>query len=257
MRKDRTLPAWMPLFLAIGMLGLSLLGCGPDKKEEARQHYKIGIQYAEEKQMDQALPELRRAVELDPGYADARFGLGQVYHALKAYSRAVGEFEEVMRLDPNFPKVHTALANLYYERGLMAWGRAVKFDRMSFWFPDTLRKLHYENRDGLVKLIEEYQNTVRSDTVDAETYSRLSQAYFILAGDEYQKAVQADPADTTAQLYLGLTYSEQGYPQKAMTQYEVVKRLSPSAAELFQGVLEQKEREKQQMEEYKRNKQKP
>jgi cytochrome c-type biogenesis protein CcmH/NrfG len=257
MRRDGPFPAWMPFCLALGILGLSLLGCGPNKKEEARKHLKIGMQYAEEKQMDHALPELRRAVELDPANADARFGLGQVYHALKAYSRAVGEFEEVMRLDPNFPKVHTALANLYYERGLMAWGRAVKFDRMSFWFPDTLRKLPYENRDGLVKLIEEYQNTVRSDTVDAETYSKLSQAYFILAGEEYQKAVQADSTDSTAQLYLGLTYSEQGYPQKAMAQYEVVKKLSPSMAELLMAILNQKDKEREQMTEYKENKRKP
>jgi len=247
---------WMSLSLAIGILGLSFWGCGPDKKEEARKHFKIGIQYAEERQMDGALSELKRAVELDPDYAEARFRLGGVYHELKAYSLAVKEFEEVMRLDPNYPRVHTALANLYYERGLMAWGRAVKFDRMSFWFPDTLRKLPYDNRDGLIKLIQEYQNTVKSDTVDAETFSKLSQAYFILAGEEYEKAVRANPADTTAQLYLGLTLSEQGYPQKAMVQYEVVKKLAPNVADLLTGVLEQKDREKAQMEEYKKAQQK-
>jgi tetratricopeptide (TPR) repeat protein len=257
MRRDGPFAAWMPLFLAIGMLGLSFLGCGPDKKEEAKKHFKVGIQYAEEKQMDQALPELKRAVELDPNYADARFGLGEVYHALKAYSLAVKEFEEVMRLDPNFPKVHTALANLYYERGLMAWGRAVKLDRTSFWFPDTLRKLPYDNRDGLIKLIGEYQNTVKSDTVDAETFSKLSQAYFVLAGEEYQKAVRADPADTTAQLYLGLTYSEQGYPQKAMARYETVKQLAPQMGDLLRSVLEQKEKEKAQIEEYQKTRSKP
>jgi Tfp pilus assembly protein PilF len=259
MRRDGLFPVWMPLMLAVGVFGLSLLGCGrgPDKKQEAEKHLKIGMQYAEEKQMDQALPELKKAVELDPDYPDAHFGLGEVYHALKAYTPAVGEFEQVMRLDPNFPKVHTALANLYYERGLMAWGRAVKLDRTGFWFPDTLRKLPYESRDGLIKLIDEYQNTVKSDTVDAETFSKLSQAYFVLAGEEYQKAVLANSVDTTAQLYLGLTYSEQGYPQKAMAQYETVKKLAPQIADLLLNVLQQKEKEKAQIEEHLKTKSKP
>jgi Tfp pilus assembly protein PilF len=259
MRKYKPLPAWMPVLLAAAVFGLGLLGCsrGPDKKQEAEKHLKIGMQYAEEKQMDQALPELKKAVELDPNSPDARFGLGQVYHALKAYSLAVAEFEHVMRLDPNFPKVHTALANLYYERGLMAWSRAVRLDRTGFWFPDTLRQLPYENKDELIGLIGEYQNTVKSDTVDAETFSKLSQAYFILAGEEYRKAVQANPADTTAQLYLGLTYSEQGYPQKAMEQYQTVKKLAPQMADLLLNVLEQKKKEKVQIEEYLNSKSKP
>ena len=252
MRREKRVGGWMALVLGLSLLAFLLSGCGGDKKEQARQHLKVGVQYFEEKEMDEALRELKKAVELDPDFADAHFNLGGLYHALKAYSLAIKEYQEVQRLDPAYPRIHTSFANLYYERGLMAWGRAVKFDRLAFWLPDTTRELPFESKDELLKLIEQYQNTVRSDTADAETFSKLSQAYFVLAEEEYLKAVQANAADTTAQLYLGLTYSERGYRNRAMAQYEVLKKISPNAAELLLSVLTQKEREKDQIEQFKK-----
>jgi Tfp pilus assembly protein PilF len=253
MRSPKRVVGWVGVVLAISVIAFFLWGCkGKDNKEQAQKHLEVGVQHFKEKELEEALKELKKAVELDPGYADAHYHLGGLYHALKAYGAAISEYKEVRRLDPAYPRIHTSFANLYYERGLMAWGRAVKFDRISFWLPDTTRKLPYEDKDGLLKLIEEYSDKVRSDTSDAETFSKLSQAYFVLAAEEYEKAVQANASDTTAQLYLGLTYSEQGYSQKAMAQYKILKKLFPNGADLLIGVLNQKEKEKERLEEIKK-----
>jgi tetratricopeptide (TPR) repeat protein len=248
MKKKRDIFGWVGMILLVCFVLLSACG-GMDKKGEAEKHFKIGVQYFEEHQLEEALKELRLAVKLNPEHADAHYNLGGLYHLVKAYSQAIKEYEEVLRIDPNYPRIHTAFANLYYVRGLMAWGRAVKMDRITFWLPDTTRKLPFEDKDGLVELIQEYHNRVDVDTADAETFSKLSQAYFVLAAEEYQKAVQASAVDTTAQLYLGLTYSEQGYPDKAMTQHEILKKLDPNSAELLITILQQKEKEKTQIEE--------
>jgi len=253
MRKNKNLLVWMTLTLAFGILGGCFTGCGQNKSEQAKKHFQAGVDYSSERQFDKALMEMKKAVELDPTFADARFHLGGLYHATRAYDWALQEYQQVLRLDPNYPRMHTALANLYYERGLRNWGKAMKIDRLSFWVPDTTRKLPYEDKAGLLNLIEEYNNKVLSDTADAETFSKLSQAYFILAREEYEKAVQENASDTTAQLYLGLTYSEQGYPQKAKAQHEILKELYPNAADLLQGMLEQKEKEKGKMGEFKKD----
>lgn len=253
MRSPKRVLGWAGLIVVVSVLAFFLGGCkGKDNKEQAKKHLEVGVQHFKDKELEEALREFKKAVELDPGYADAHYHLGSLYHALKAYSVAIDEFKEVQRLDPAYPRIHTSFANLYYERGLKAWGRAVNFDRISFWLPDTTRKLPYEDKDGLLELIEEYSDKVKSDTSDAETFSKLSQAYFVLAAEEYEKAVQANPSDTTAQLYLGLTYSEQGHPDKAMVQYEVLKKLFPNAAELLIGVLNQKEKEKERLDEIKK-----
>jgi Tfp pilus assembly protein PilF len=243
--------AWAGLILLAVFFLLS--GCGGGNKvEQAEEHFKLGAQYFEEKQMEDALRELQKAVELNPQHTDASYYLGSLYHVLKAYSRAIKEYEELLRVDPNYPKVHTAFANLYYERGLMMWSRAVRLDQMAYWLPDTTRKLPFKDKAELTHLVQEYLNKVNVDSADGETFSKLSQAYFILAGDEYEMAVKANPKDTTGQLYLGMTYSELGYPDKAWARYEVIKQFDPSAAELLNTVLKQKEKEKADMEKAKR-----
>ena len=252
MRQSRNALACAGMILLTGLFLLSGCGGGGDKIEQAEKHFKLGVQYFEEKQMEDALRELRKAVELNPQHTDARYNLGSLYHVLKAYSRAIKEYQELLRINPNYPKVHTAFANLYYERGLMMWSRAVRLDQMAYWLPDTTRKLPFQDKAELTHLVQEYLNKVNVDSADGETYSKLSQAYFILAGDEYELAVEANPMDTTAQLYLGMTYSEQGHTDKAWARYEVIKEFDPSAAQLLNTILEQKEREKADIEKAKK-----
>jgi Tfp pilus assembly protein PilF len=253
MPKNRLVLICVMATLAFSMLALLAGGCGGDKAEQARKHLEKGVEFFHQKQMEEALEEVQKAIQLDPEYAEAHFHLGGFYHTLKDYMTAINQYKKVLRIDPDYPQAHTALANVYYELGLTAWGKSVKLDRKSFWLPDTLRKLPYQDRTELEKLIEQYYTQVRSDTSNAETFSKISQANFILAAEEYEEAVQANASDTSAQLYLGLTYSEQGYHHKAMAQYELLKELSPNAADMLMSILKQKEREKEQMEQIKKS----
>lgn len=251
MEKKRGILGWAGTVLLVSLF-LFFAGACETKTDQAKKHFDLGVQYLEEQKPDEALRELRHAIQLDSNFADAHLRLGALYHDLKAYTSAIKEYEEVLRINPSYPKIHTVLANVYYERGLRTWGKAIKLDRLTYWFPDTLRQLPFKNRDEVVGLIEECINKLEADTVDAETFSKLSQACFLLAAEEYQKAIQVDSLDTTAQLYLGLTYSEQGYPLKAMAQHEILNRLDPRSGGLLLTILRQKEKEKQELEKYKK-----
>ena len=242
---------WAVVVLVVSPILFFSSGCRK-KTEQVKKHFDLGVQYLEERQTNEALRELRQAIQLDPDHAGAHFHLGHLYYAVRAYTSAIKEYEEVIRINPNYPKIYTVLGNVYYERGLRAWGKAVKLDRLTFWLPDTLRQLPFKDRDELVKLVDEYQNKLQADTLDAEILSKFSQACFLLAGEEYQKAIYADSLDTTAQLYLGFTYSEQGYPYKAMAQYDILKNLDPNVGQLLLTILRQKEKEEQDLEKYKR-----
>jgi tetratricopeptide (TPR) repeat protein len=253
-RKKAHILGWRGVIL---MLSVSLLFTTVCRKkmEQAKNHFDQGVQYEAQEKVEEAIREFKQAIQLQPDYADAHFHLGGLYQIVKAFSSAIEEYEKVLRIQPSYPKIHTAFANLYYERGLRAWGRAIKFDWSTFLHPDTLRQLPFTDKAGLLKLIEEYQNKLNTDTADAETFSKLSQAYFIMAVEEYQKAILANPSDTAAQFYLGLTYSEQGYPQRAMAQYEILKKLDSRAGEQLLAMLKQKEKENQELEKLKKRKQ--
>jgi tetratricopeptide (TPR) repeat protein len=208
----------------------------------AEAHRELGVLYFEKEDYKAAFTELQQAVKINPDYAEAHFHLGVIYQVLRGHDQAVTEFEEVLKINPNFPWIHTAIGNVYYERGIKALMGAIKLD-WSYLVPDTLKEISYKNKDELKKAIDNYLTTIESDTANAAAFSKLSQAYFTWAQDEYQKAIAADSSDTIAQLQMGLTFSERGYQNKAMTQYEVLKNLDPRAAEMLLQAIQQKEQE--------------
>lgn len=62
-------------------------------------HYYMGMCY-KENNVDMAVTEFLNAIKLDPTYIDAYYMLGVAYMALKQYQRASNYFEKVLELDP-------------------------------------------------------------------------------------------------------------------------------------------------------------
>jgi tetratricopeptide (TPR) repeat protein len=237
--------AGLTITLLIVSLLLSFnLACSK-KADQAKKHFDQAVEYEDQKMPDEAIKEYKQAIQLDPKYAEAHFRLGALYHTVNAFSSAIDEYQKVVQIDPHYPGIYTAMGHVYYVRGMSAWVKAMKLDQMTYWQPDTSRPLPpYRDKAELLNLIKTYQNGLKTDTTDAELYSKLSQANYILAVDEYRKAKETNPSDTSAILYLALTYSEQGYPQKATTEYENLQKVDPRAAAVLQKMFEQKEKEK-------------
>jgi len=72
----------------------------PEARAEAKRLYKEGVKYGLAALYTQAAVIFERAVELDPGYADAHFALGHAYFDLKQWKKAVGSFERAVQLNP-------------------------------------------------------------------------------------------------------------------------------------------------------------
>ena len=244
--------ARLTVFLLMIAILLSFTIACSKKTEQAKKHFDLAIQYEEQKMPEQAIQEYKKAIQLNPQYAKAHLRLGALYHSLNAFSSALDEYQKVLQINPKYPGIHTVIAHVYYVRGMTAWVKAMKLDQMAYWQADTSRQLPYRDKAELLDLIKTYQNDLKSDTTNALTYSKLSQANYILAVDEYQKAITDNPADTSAILYLALTYSEQGYPQKAMTEYENLEQVDPRAAGVLKKMFAEKEKEKEYYESLKK-----
>jgi eukaryotic-like serine/threonine-protein kinase len=143
--------------------------------------------------------------------------------ALKAYSmgvRAQGQaeslpyFKRAVELDPNFALAYAAMGSVY-------------------------RDFH-EDRLRIENIEKAYE--LRGRVSEREKW-RLSVDYYILLTDEVDKAIQAAqvwvqtyPRDPDAHKGLGEAYRRLGQFDKALTQYEVAKRLDPDNAGLY-GVV--------------------
>jgi TolB-like protein/Tfp pilus assembly protein PilF/predicted Ser/Thr protein kinase len=77
----------------------------------------------------EALAEIKRAVELDPLNLKYNDNLGQEYAAGRQYDLAIEQFKKVIEMDPSFASVHLNLAFTYFDTGrydqwLAEWKKA-------------------------------------------------------------------------------------------------------------------------------------
>src|SRR5262249_30810021 len=88
---------------------------------------------AEQEKYDDALAVYRRALELDPTYAEAHSGLGGVRHEQGHFEEAQAHYREALRHKPDLPAAHCALGTVREELGDFTeaescWRTALRYD---------------------------------------------------------------------------------------------------------------------------------
>ena len=61
--------------------------------------------------------EYKKAIEANPNYAEAHYGLGEAYGRRIMLDEAITEYKRVLEIDPNHGMAHNNLAVLYYVQG--------------------------------------------------------------------------------------------------------------------------------------------
>jgi tetratricopeptide (TPR) repeat protein len=84
---------------------------------KARPHLNLGIAYAVEGRMPEALREYEAAVRLNPANALAHYNLGHLYWRARRLDDAIREFEAVRQILPNALKTRNTLGRLQLEAG--------------------------------------------------------------------------------------------------------------------------------------------
>jgi tetratricopeptide (TPR) repeat protein len=85
---------------------------------EALHHYNLGNLLAREKRYEEAIPSLRRAIEIDPGYVNAYNEIGNVYLELERPAEARKAFEAGLSRDRTQARLHKNLARAALAEGL-------------------------------------------------------------------------------------------------------------------------------------------
>ena len=85
-----------------------------------RWHFARGTAYSTVGRYDIAEAEYRRALELNPRYADARAGLATALRAEGNLDGSIAEFREALKMDPTIAQAHNNLAVALYFKGQYA-----------------------------------------------------------------------------------------------------------------------------------------
>lgn len=85
----------------------------PTKEE----HFGKGLTLYGQNKHEEAIQELRKAVELDPSFADACLAIGHALHRLKRLPEAVEAIQRAIEINPQEPMYHTSLSTVYRDMG--------------------------------------------------------------------------------------------------------------------------------------------
>ena len=88
--------------------------------QQAEDHYKHGVELFEENKLDEAIAELREAIQLQPEHADARNYSGNALYLLGRTEESVNEYNEAIRIDPQHQDAHLNLGIVYKNEGRKA-----------------------------------------------------------------------------------------------------------------------------------------
>ena len=66
---------------------------------------------------EEAIAELKRALELDPSFADAHLAMGHALHRLKRLPEAAEAIKKAIEINPQEPMYHTSLSTVYRDMG--------------------------------------------------------------------------------------------------------------------------------------------
>ncbi|MCA1622782.1 MAG: protein kinase [Acidobacteria bacterium] len=96
---------------------------------EARSHYAANL--LDFGRSEEALAQMKKALELDPLSLRFNRNLAMAFHYLRQYDRAVEQYQKTLELDPNDAYTHELLGNTYEQKGMQKeavaeWSKALR-----------------------------------------------------------------------------------------------------------------------------------
>jgi tetratricopeptide (TPR) repeat protein len=189
-------------------------------RERAMVPYRAGLEYLKAEDWDKAVAEFRSAVELDPGFEMAYYGLGRAHMGLKAYGEAIGALAKCRDLYAAHAGqrfTNTQEAQRYRKDQMLELDEIIRQYQsgpQSARTSETLRQLN-ERKRQLQETINRGTNLTIENSVPAYVSLSLGSAYFRIgrmtdAEREYKATIAADPKTGEAHSNLAVVYLETG-----------------------------------------------
>lgn len=224
-------------------LAFGLAACGPSlakKKDQADIHYRLGEVHLRDRNLADALKELTKAIELNPGDANYYNALGLAYFMKGMNPEAYKSFDKAVSIDPKLSDAHLNKSALYITE--RKWDDAIKSaqeaTRNIFYRTPELAYNNigwaYYNRGDYANAIDNYRRAIQANYNYAlahynmglalEKSNRLKEAV-----ESYKSAVTVSPAYLDAYFNLGMALAKSKDKAGAQKAFEKVVELAPES----------------------------
>jgi tetratricopeptide (TPR) repeat protein len=220
----------------------------------AKQHYEMGVELGLSEQYDQAITELKKAVDYHYDSDEVIISLGVAYSKRGLGNNALECYEKVLERNPKQAEAHYFRGNILFMRKLIpqsvqAYNEAIKLD------PELInahekplpqnRLTDYKStpsefvwlREPAMKIIECNQ-ILEKDLGNTEAFMMRAASYaklrnFEQAVDDYTRVLNLVPNDAQVLGYRGLALSFLGKDEDALKDYDRAIELKPDHIEAY------------------------
>ncbi len=228
------------------LIAALLVGCQPKEITSAKV-------YRQQKDWDNAIVQLEKAIVAYPTNAEAFFLLGEAYGEKQRWADMSKAFDESLKLDPAFEKDIKYYRDKYwvesFNKGVSKFNKndmdaAIKMlkqaEMIDHTRPEAYRNLAvaYVRQDKMDEAIEAYKKALSIDDKHIETLNNMGMTYFQMnkyeeAVDTFKKVIAIDPANEKAISTLAFAYDRLGQADKAIAAYETALGNDPENADLL------------------------
>jgi len=253
LREDRNNPTYIHLYgatlAAMGQFYLAednfrkAVSLAPDQPAFT---YDLGALLHQERKYVEAVPVLKRAVELDPENLTARMMLARSYvfsyHELQIpnfVELTLEQLNYIVKKNPRFPGVHHHIALVYINSGEPA--KAIEELNTELRYDPANAQARLELGETLLKL-NQYHKAAEELLVAAKQAPQMAAIQFALAKaykaeeqtakalEAARKSVEMDPQFADGHYLLGQLYRDTDQPELARQQFELFRQLKNSSA---------------------------
>ena len=169
--------------------------------------------FAKLSEFSKAISSYEEAISIQPGYVEAYYNLGNLYHQIGELNKAVRNYKKVVALDPDYSKVHPN---------------------------KTLLVIYFFSKGEINNALETLQEWIKSNPDDALLFNMMGGCYlslreFKMSIQSYEKALELKPDYAIPQHMIN---SLKGHTSKSPPK-EYVKNLFDDYAERFNDSLVQ------------------
>ena len=233
------------LFLVGFFVAALLTGCSRDPNVRKQKFLESGNRYFDKGKYREAAIQYSNAVQLDSGFAQAHFQLGQTYLKLGDSSRAFQELSRTVELAPDNYRAHIDLANLLVTARNQDGSSNDDYLKQARVHLDLLHEKqpqnpevfeawsnYYAAQNNAGATMQEMQKGIAADPTRSESYLNLAilqlrSNLLDQAEANFKKAAELDPKAMNAQLALGGFYQSRNRIPEAEQQFKRAIELAP------------------------------
>jgi tetratricopeptide (TPR) repeat protein len=181
------------------------------RRQDAKSHYLLGMNYEKQKEHYPAIDEYTHAVDLDPQNIQFYYMRASLYFLLENYPAAVVDYSQIIEIDPT--------AKVAYIR----------------------RGLTYDKMENYIDALADYSHAIEMDPESAQLYIYRGSLFhrlhdYTAALDDYNMAISIDPKSARVHFNLGMLMEEMDNTSAAEKNYRHAIELDGNFAEAYMNL---------------------